>query len=109
MFLGHPIYEEFKNLIGEEATKKIANRFNKGSLYFPAPRETSPAPESGDESFHTKFSGYTGVIPENMAVPVTLFLSEQEAIQYASEQYGEKFKIKKYPASSAFCKALRQC
>jgi len=37
-FLGHQIYEELKNLIGEEATKKIANRFNGGSFYFPRPK-----------------------------------------------------------------------
>ena len=42
MFLGHQIYEELKNLIGEEATRKIANRFNGGRLYFPTPREISP-------------------------------------------------------------------
>lgn len=40
MFLGHQIYEELKNLIGEEATRKIANRFSRESLYFPRPKET---------------------------------------------------------------------
>jgi len=42
MFLGHQIYEELKNLIGEEATRKIANRYSRERLYFPSPRETSP-------------------------------------------------------------------
>ncbi len=38
-FLGHQIYEELKNLVGEDATRKIANSFNRGSIYFPSPKE----------------------------------------------------------------------
>ncbi|PKN71227.1 MAG: hypothetical protein CVU54_02055 [Deltaproteobacteria bacterium HGW-Deltaproteobacteria-12] len=70
--------------------------------------ELNSNPFLGDESTHNKFSGYSGVIPENMAIPVALFLSEQEAIQYAAEKYGEYSKIKKYPASSEFSEALRR-
>lgn len=41
MFLGHPIYEELKNLIGEEATRKIAERYGRGRLYLPRPKKTA--------------------------------------------------------------------
>lgn len=61
-----------------------------------------------DESIHNKFSGYIGVIPENMTIPIALFLSEREAVQYADEKYGKNAKIKQYPASSEFYEALRQ-
>lgn len=41
MFLGHPIYEELKKLIGEEATRKIADRYGRASLYFPQPKKST--------------------------------------------------------------------
>jgi len=42
LVLGHPIYEEFKNLIGEDATRKIANRYGSERLYLPQPKKTTP-------------------------------------------------------------------
>jgi hypothetical protein len=41
MFLGHPIYEELKNLIGEEATRKIAELWQSASLFTQAKENTS--------------------------------------------------------------------
>lgn len=41
MFLGHPIYEELKNLIGEEATRKIAEHYGRARLYLPQPKKTT--------------------------------------------------------------------
>lgn len=55
------------------------------------------------ENNKTLFSGYYGVIPQNMTVPKALFLSEEQAIEYAS---GEP--VKKYPASSLLFEALCQ-
>ncbi len=37
MFLGHQIYEDLKNLIGAEATRTLAERFNRFHLYLPKP------------------------------------------------------------------------
>ncbi|NPU84409.1 MAG: hypothetical protein HPY65_07955 [Syntrophaceae bacterium] len=49
-FLGHPIYEELKNLVGEDATRKIANLFNRASVYFPRPSETFPVVQASSKS-----------------------------------------------------------
>jgi len=46
------------------------------------------------------FSGYFGVLPENMVVPVALFLNESGAQNYAQEQYRDRAIIKKFPTSS---------
>lgn len=35
------------------------------------------------------FSGYFSVTPENMVVPIAMFLSETEAKTYAEEKYGK--------------------
>jgi hypothetical protein len=50
------------------------------------------------------FNGYFGVIPENMAVPVALFMSEAEAIKYANGA-----EVRKYLASASFSEVFRQC
>ena len=50
------------------------------------------------------FQGYFCVIPENMCVPKAMFLSEEEALEYADGMV-----VKKYLASSSIIKFLRQC
>jgi hypothetical protein len=47
------------------------------------------------------FQGYFGVIPENMALPKALFLSEAEAIKYAGGA-----KVRKYGEPSLFPECL---
>lgn len=49
------------------------------------------------------FKGYWGVIPKNMALPVALFMSEAEAIEYANGT-----EVRKYPTSSLLFEALCQ-
>jgi len=63
---------------------------------------------ANDESVHNKFSGFVGVIPENMIISIAMFASEQEAAEYAAERYGDKAEIRKYPASFEFYEALRR-
>ncbi len=49
------------------------------------------------------FRGYWGVIPNNMTVPIALFMSEAEAIEYS-----DGAEVMKYPASSLLFEALCQ-
>ncbi len=48
-------------------------------------------------------SGYFGVVPENMAIPIALFLSRAEAKKYADGAI-----VRKYPNASLFLEALSQ-
>ena len=49
------------------------------------------------------FSGYFGVVPENMAIPSAMFLSGVEAKEYA-----DGATVRKYPDVSLFLEALSQ-
>ena len=46
-----------------------------------------------------QFSGYFWGVPENMALPIALFLSEPEAARY-DQEYGAGAVVRKYQASS---------
>ena len=49
------------------------------------------------------FQGYWGIVPENMTLPVSLFMLEAKAIENANGA-----EVRKYPASSLLFEALCQ-
>ena len=55
------------------------------------------------------FTGYFGILLENMAVPIALFLDETQARDYAQREYGDKAVVKKFPAFSQWLEVLNQC
>lgn len=52
-------------------------------------------------------SEYYGVLHRNMTIPRALFLSEEEAAQWAAGY--KDVEVRKYLASDAFLEVLRQC
>jgi hypothetical protein len=65
-------------------------------------------PVSTEDSCQAIFTGYYGVITDNRAVPVALFLSEKDAVIWQQE-HDKEAKVRKYLNASLLWQALHQC
>lgn len=56
----------------------------------------------------TQFSGYYGIVLENMVIPIALFLSREQAIEWAADTDMKGAEVREYRASSELFALLSQ-